>query len=155
LQAWLTSPQPDSSPAVRRRAARQLDRDFHDEFDWQPTFDALPPDGQATFSANFQSLLAVLIEQRADAYRAEPQHRRERFLDRQLQELASWYVVGKNGKSSGAGLFQQGLTALGSREAQSRMSPKVREFLGALQGHLVKRTLGRVSPFGNADRGPK
>src|SRR5689334_21069103 len=66
LKAWFISPTPDTTPAVRRRAARQLDRDFHAGFDWQPTVDELPADERATFVANFQALMVVLLEQRAD-----------------------------------------------------------------------------------------
>lgn len=148
LEAWLSAPAADASPVVVRRAARQLDRDFHAGFDWQPALENLPPERQGSFVERFQQLMALLIRQRSDAYRAEPTYRRERFLDNQLKEFADWYVVGRQGKSSGLALFQQGLTAMSSPQAQSRTPPQVREFASALQAHLLKRTLGRAFPFG-------
>jgi hypothetical protein len=146
LQTWLTSPTPEASTAVRRRAARQLDRDFHAGFDWQPIVDELPQAERVTFVANFQSLMGLLLEQRADALRAEPPYRRDAFLDRQLQELAGWYVVGAKGKLEGPSLLRQGLIGLSSGAVQSGASQKVREFLTALQSHVVKRSLERVLP---------
>ena len=146
LQAWLTSPTPDVSPAVKRRAARQLDQDFHAGFDWQPTVDALPKKQRAAFVANFQTLMLLLLEQRADAYRVEPPYRREAFLDAQLQELTNWYAVSARGKQDGLSLFRQGLVALSTGAAQQRTPPKVREFLAALQSHLLKRSFERIIP---------
>lgn len=151
LEVWLTAPTADESPIVVRRAARQLDRDFYAGFDWQPTLEALPPERQTAFVERFQSLMGLLVRQRADAYRAEPSHRRERFLDNQLKELADWYVVGKQGKSSGITLFQQGLLAMSSPQIQSRTPATVREFAAALQAHLLKRSLGRVLPLGGEE----
>lgn len=145
LRAWLESPKPDAVPTVRRRAARQLDRDFHAGFDWQATVDELPADERATFVANFQSLMIVLLEQRADALRVEPPYRRERFLDGQLQELSGWYVVGARGKQNGPSMLRQGLIGL-SGGAMQTASPKAREFLVALQSHVLKRSLERAFP---------
>lgn len=152
LKAWLVSPNPDAAAAVRRRAARQLDRDFHAGFDWQPIVDELPADQRATFVANFQALLIVLLEQRADALRVQPSHRREQFLDRQLQEMSEWYVVGAKGKLNGPNLLRQGLIGLIGGAMQAGGSPKVHEFITALQSHLLKRSLERVFP---GDPNPK
>lgn len=148
LAAWLTAPDRDESQVTLRRAARQLDKDFHAGFDWQPTLESLAPEQQPPFVERFQALMALLVRQRADAYRAEPTHRRDRFLDNQLKGLADWYVVGTKGKSSGVTLFQQGLVAMSSPQVQSRTPPAVREFATALQAHIMKRSLGRMLPLG-------
>ena len=149
LEFWLASPTPDASPAVRRRAARQLDMDFHAEFDWQPTLEALPKERRSAFVVNFQSLMQLLLEQRADAYRAEPPYRREAFLDAQLQDLTTWYAVGTRGKQDGLSLFREGLVALHTGSTSQRSSPKTREFLTALQAHVIKRSLERLMPAEN------
>jgi hypothetical protein len=146
LETWLASPTPDTSPIVRRRAARQLDRDLYAGFDWQSVVDELPPERRATFVANFQSLLVLLLEQRADTLRAQPPYRRDAYLDAQLQEMATWYVVGVKGKLEGPSMVRQGLIGLSGGAVQTGASPKVREFVSALQSHLLKRSFERVLP---------
>jgi hypothetical protein len=146
LQAWLTAAQPDESLVVRRRAARQLDRDFHAPFDWQPTFDALPPAEQAAMATNWRTLLTLLVEQRADAYRALPRHRRDRFLDAQLADLMTWYIVGAGGKSSGITMYSQVLAMTPQSGSRDPQKGKTAEFLSALQNRFVQRSLNRVLP---------
>jgi hypothetical protein len=153
LQAWLTSVSRDETIAVRRRAARQLDRDLHEPFDWQPTFDQLPPAEQSIFAANWQSLLVFLLEQRADAYRALPNHRRERFLDAQLLDLQTWYAVGPRGKTTGLSMFAQLLAPMSSTFPSVSLG-KVSEFTSALQGRVLNRSLQRAVP-GNAPPRPR
>ena len=148
LQAWLTAAGPDQSVVAVRRAARQLDRDFHAPFDWQPFFDSLSPAGQGTMAANWQILLTHLIEQRADAYRASPRHRRERFLDAQLRDLMNWYVVTPTGKSTGLALYSRVLGLTSSQGGRSPAAGKVAEFLSALQARYLQRSLNVVLPGG-------
>lgn len=151
LQAWLVESHgpgdPGNAAAVRRRAARQLDQDFHAPFDWQPYFAELPAATQEKFLANFRSLLAQLIEQRADSYFSLARQHREAFLDAEVNDLATWYVVGKEGRSSGFGLFQQGVLAMNSGELNGPGAKKTREFVSAFQSHLMKRSLGHILPL--------
>lgn len=152
LQAWLTTAQPDASLITLRRAARQLDRDFHAPFDWQPTFDALSPAERSAMSANWRKLMLLLVEQRADAYKALSRYRREAFLDGQLLDLRSWYVVTPTGKSAGLTLFSQVLTMASSFAASNPSAGKVAEFLSALQGRYLHRSLNRAFPGGESPR---
>lgn len=154
LAAWLESAGPEAALVDQRRAARQLAQDFHAGYDWQPTLDALQPAAQERFVANFRRLLLLLVEQRADAYLALPPQHRENFLDNELNDFARWYAVAASGRSTGMSLFQQGMLAFNSPELRNEATPKVRNFVNTLQGHVVKRSLGRVLPFGN-DRKPR
>lgn len=148
LHTWLITAKPDASLVTIRRAARQLDRDFHAKVDWQPTFDALPQAEQGAMAKNWRSLLLHLVEQRADAYGALPRHRRERFLDGQLLDLMKWYVVTPTGKSTGLALYSQILGFTSSTAGRNPTAGKVAEFLSALQARFLQRSLNRVMPGG-------
>lgn len=158
MEAWLTSHDPDGPPLDHvgapppvRRAARMLETDFHDEYDWRPFYRSLDDRAKFRFRNNFMALARLLFEQRADYYASLRSYQRDRYLDSQLKDFSQWYVFDERGKRvSGMEMFLLGAKIVFLEQADpsdvsgrsaARVSQGV-EFLRDLQARALKKAAG-------------
>lgn len=162
MEAWLTSTDPEThrfdfaaAPPQVRRAARMLERDFHDDYDWRPYFESLDDEAREQFRRNFMALARMLFEQRADRYAVLPSHQREPYLDGQLNDFSNWYLLNDRGrKVQGIEMFSTGarladdLSEASLRDANDTAARRRADadFLRDLQSHYMKRAIGRFLP---------
>ncbi|MCE9605593.1 MAG: hypothetical protein K8U03_11930 [Planctomycetia bacterium] len=160
LEAWLIGGEAGAEDVAlatpkARRAARLLERDFHDDFDWRPFYEQLDPAARDRFNAHVAALGLLLFEQRAERYASLPRHDRERYLDGQLNDFAHWYLFAPDGrKIQGIELFQSSAFASTLRAEKSsneqKGSPALRSASAALlrdlQARVVSRALQRFVP---------
>lgn len=162
MEAWLTSHDPDgppldhvTAPPTVRRAARMLETDFHDEFDWRPFYKSLDDQSQFRFRHNFLALARFLFEQRADYYASLRPYQRDRYLDSQLKDFANWSVFDERGKRvRGMEMFMLGAKVVFAERADEsggsdRSAVRKRQgadFLTALQARALTKATGAFRP---------
>jgi len=162
MEAWLTSHDPDGppidlgdAPSQVRRAARMLESDFHDEYDWRPFYRSLDDAAQFRFRHNFLTLARILFEQRADRYASLRSYERDRYLDSQLKDFTAWYVFDERGKRvRGMEMFLIGARFVIAEQSElsgndERKAARIRQagdFLRDLQARPAKKALGMFGP---------
>lgn len=145
LTAWLSEDHAAPSTGELRRAARRLELDFHEEFDWLPTYDTLDVARRPTFETNFGRLVVSLVERQSDLFAAVPNRRRELFLDSRLSEVQHWYAIVDGRRVQGPSLLMQ--TWFGPSAGLMKNAPQqAREYAAALQARAMQRLFNRVVP---------
>jgi hypothetical protein len=148
LGAWLVSPEHEEVKTTSlRRAARQLEQEFHDQVDRRAEYEALDDAARSTYEANWRRLLMTLLRQHADAYAATPPHLREAFVSQRLLQFAGWYAFDDGKRVAAADVLKSG----GADDAEAiRLDPaereRIRDFTAAMQQAAFKKIWGRLVP---------
>jgi hypothetical protein len=157
LGAWLATPShEDESPVVLRRAARQLEQEFHDKSNRRAEYQALDKAKRQAFEANWKRLVVTLIRRHAEAYAATPERDQKAFLNQRLAQFAGWYVYDDGVKVPAA-------TALRNLKSSSgpglQLDPgeldRINKLADALQKAAVDRIKDGLFPGGGPDRGER
>jgi hypothetical protein len=157
LGAWLVAPsREDESPVVLRRAARQLEQEFHEKFNRRAEYQALDKAERRVFEANWKRLVVTLVRRHADAYAATPQRDQKAFLNRRITQFSAWYVYDDGVKIPAA-------TALRNLKNSSgpglQLDPgeldRINKLADALQKAVVDKVTDGLFPGGGQNRGER
>jgi len=165
FESWLATGNIEEADLGQvRRAARLLELDFQNDFDWRPTFESLSPTERKRFNANFGELAVRLFRQRAERYASLRRYHRERYLDAQLADFNHWYLLDDKGrKISGLELFRTEEFAkaagienpimilfdgpgTGTETKPPDRPPATVEFVRDLRAHGMRKLRDRMTP---------
>jgi hypothetical protein len=151
LGAWLVAPtNTGDKPSTLRRAARQLEQEFHEGFDRGDEYRALDEVGRQTYEANWRRLLVTLVRQQADAFAATPEHLRTPFVNQRLTQFAGWHVYHDGRRVSAAEFLER--PELGRITTAADLDPAERRrilaFVEAMRAGAFNKFWGRILPGG-------
>lgn len=138
----------DEPHNTKLKIAGRVQRDLRDDVDWPTELEALSPSQRTQLVENIAELAKEAFVAKVDIYSHMPdEHRRKRYLDRQIDEILSWArIVDRAFKPSDQALVgAAALPALLSRvngwyrDATPEDIERLQKFQQALRDQLVER----------------
>ena len=141
------------SEATRQRLARNIEQGLRDG-DWAARVRKLDADQRQRVEDNFAQVLELWFLDKMHRYFAQPEHKRQEYLDREIDKLMRLVQARMPSGARSRGGFPGALVGIGMMNhqvdewiaaADPALQPQMREFQIALQNRLIARELERAS----------
>jgi hypothetical protein len=154
LRTWIIERDLSHEPATTRaQVARRFEKEFRRDSPLMLELRRLDPQERQQAQDNIAQLIEPLFVDKANEYFRQPEHRRERYLDRELDRLLKLVDPQRSADLDSVAFSPAGLAAIALfhqhleqwvERADPEMRPKLRGFATALQNRWFARQTQRA-----------